>query len=39
MLSILEYILIWWNSTDQAKNDNIQVVRHFNENIQNNVQK
>ena len=39
MLSTLEYILIWWNSTDQATNNNVQVVRYFNENIQNNIQK
>jgi len=39
MTSTLKYILIWLNSADQAKNDNVQVVRHFNENIRNNILK
>ena len=38
MLNTLEYILIWWNSADLARNDSVWVVRHFDENIQNSVQ-
>jgi len=39
MTNTLKYILVWLNSANQAKNDNVQVVRHFNKNIRNNIQK
>ena len=39
ILNTLEYILIQWNSANQARNDNVQIVKYSNRNIQNIVWK
>jgi len=36
ILNTLRYISIWWNSPNQAGNNSIQIVRHFNEILSKN---
>ena len=39
LLNTLKYISIYWNNTNQVRNNSIQIARNFNENIWNNVYK